>query len=37
MSQPPELPTNRPITWDDVTSIGWWDGYKKIEVVDGDW
>lgn len=37
MSQPPELPTKRPIIWDDVTSVEWWDGYKKIEIVDGDW
>jgi len=37
MSQPPELSTKRPITLDDLNNIDWWDGYKKIEIVDGDW
>jgi Uma2 family endonuclease len=37
MSQPLELPSKRPITLDDLNSIDWWDGYKKIEIVDGHW
>lgn len=37
MSQPPELTTKRPITLDDLNNVDWWDGYKKMEIVDGDW
>lgn len=37
MSEPPVLPTRRPITLDDVYEIEWWDGYKKIEIVEWEW
>lgn len=37
MTQPPELSSTRPITLDNLNNVDWWDGYKKIEIVDGDW
>lgn len=37
MSEVPILPSKRPITLDDLNSVDWWDGYKKIEIVNRDW
>ena len=32
-----ESATKRPITLDDLNNVDWWDGYKKMEIVDSDW
>lgn len=37
MSEPATLPSDRPITLQDLYSVESLDGFKKIEIVDGEW